>query len=287
MYTIYAIVNTITNTYYVGLTRKPPDRKLDHFARLLNNKHDNRYLQNAYNKYGKVAFVWEVLESSIETIEKANEREIYWITQFSSVYNLSKGGYGTANSIMQPCIWNGIEYESVTSAALALNIPQTTMNRYIKKGYTCDNDVPPATRAVIWNDIEYSELNQAAKAIGVTRKTMRTYLERGYERDSDIPRLEKPTIWNGVEYKSINDAARANGIPKHSMKEWVAKGYKSDNDIPPPQAKPVTWNGVQYGSIADAARELGRERKVLTNWLAKGYTCDDDVPYLIRKHQRK
>lgn len=55
-------------------------------------KHNNRYLQAAYNKYGKEAFVYTVLEI-LPTTLNLNEREQYWIDKLNTVapngYNLN------------------------------------------------------------------------------------------------------------------------------------------------------------------------------------------------------
>ena len=60
---IYRIHNLITNKDYVGLTNNPKRRESRHFTDLKYGRHDNPHLQRAYNKYGREAFVYEVLQS--------------------------------------------------------------------------------------------------------------------------------------------------------------------------------------------------------------------------------
>jgi len=38
-------------------------RRIQHFSKLRCNKHVNQHLQNAWNKYGKESFEFEVLET--------------------------------------------------------------------------------------------------------------------------------------------------------------------------------------------------------------------------------
>lgn len=90
---IYGIINIINNKIYIGSTKNFYKRKSQHFSTLKFNKHSNRYLQSAYNKYGKDSFKFIILERNI-SIEKLIERELYWINLKESLdrnkgYNLS------------------------------------------------------------------------------------------------------------------------------------------------------------------------------------------------------
>lgn len=66
---IYKIINIINNKFYVGSAVDLKRRKARHFSELRTNKHNNRHLQAAWNKYGEQAFVFVVLE---EIAEDAN-----------------------------------------------------------------------------------------------------------------------------------------------------------------------------------------------------------------------
>lgn len=59
---IYKIINIINNKFYVGSAFNLKKRKFDHFRNLSLNKHVNKHLQRAYNKYGKDHFKFEILE---------------------------------------------------------------------------------------------------------------------------------------------------------------------------------------------------------------------------------
>ena len=86
---IYQIRNVLTDRVYVGLTINLNTRWAYH-KRMLNKKsHDNKYLENAWHKYGQDHFVFEVLEE-VDTIEELEDRELYYITSLPKVYNLLK-----------------------------------------------------------------------------------------------------------------------------------------------------------------------------------------------------
>ena len=59
---IYRILNIINNCAYVGQTAMVNQRIKTHKSALKNSKHSNPQLQEEYNKYGKEAFIFEVIE---------------------------------------------------------------------------------------------------------------------------------------------------------------------------------------------------------------------------------
>lgn len=79
---VYLISNNVNGKCYVGSTIHLDQRRKQHFSRLAHNKHVNKHLQNAYNKYGREAFEFEVLEIiDIDDSIKENllTREQFWI----------------------------------------------------------------------------------------------------------------------------------------------------------------------------------------------------------------
>lgn len=87
---VYFIINLINNKVYVGSSTNTESRKRSHFWELNKQKHKNSYLQSSYNKYGKEAFVFRVIEKDIPE-DKLFERELYWINYKRS--NDPKFGY--------------------------------------------------------------------------------------------------------------------------------------------------------------------------------------------------
>jgi len=91
---IYKIVSLINDKVYVGSSVNLKSRRYLHFYRLKQNKHDNKHLQNAYNKYGKENFIWEIIEY-VEHNENKDilkkellEREQYWIDKLNACNRL-------------------------------------------------------------------------------------------------------------------------------------------------------------------------------------------------------
>lgn len=89
---IYAIVNIVNDKIYVGSAVNFSERWRLHNLALSKNKHHNRHLQAAYNKYGKDSFIFVVIEYTKVWLL---EREEHWINTLDSTnieigYNICK-----------------------------------------------------------------------------------------------------------------------------------------------------------------------------------------------------
>jgi predicted GIY-YIG superfamily endonuclease len=95
---IYAIeCHTNFVKRYIGSSKDPYNRLHRHNSKLNNNKHENQYLQNAWNKYGEDNFecyVIEFVDISNLNEEEANEllqkQEQKWINILNPEYNITK-----------------------------------------------------------------------------------------------------------------------------------------------------------------------------------------------------
>jgi group I intron endonuclease len=89
---IYTITNLLDGKYYVGSSLDLTKRLISHRTKLKNNNHINKYLQNAWNKYGEANFKFEVvlpLPDCCEEIIRAIEHEILE-REFDNTYNIIK-----------------------------------------------------------------------------------------------------------------------------------------------------------------------------------------------------
>lgn len=83
---IYKITNLVNQKIYIGSAVNVRKRLNLHRSSLNLNKHDNVYLQRAWNKYGLGNFKFEMIEEC--PIDKLIEREQLYIDWFKPQYNI-------------------------------------------------------------------------------------------------------------------------------------------------------------------------------------------------------
>lgn len=94
---VYSIVNNINNKRYIGLTKNQYMRRIkSHINQLNSNKHTNKHLQYAWNKYKSESFSFEILEecASLDEIMYLEKYYIKWFNSMDSKfgYNETSGG---------------------------------------------------------------------------------------------------------------------------------------------------------------------------------------------------
>lgn len=77
---IYLITCMANGRTYVGSSQNIYERLREHLGDLINNKHNNSHLQNAWNKYGALTFQSITLELCVKS--QLLEREAYWFKQY-------------------------------------------------------------------------------------------------------------------------------------------------------------------------------------------------------------
>lgn len=95
----YSIKNLINSNQYIGITGNLTQRWNRHLNKLNKNCHFNPHLQNAWNKYGKENFFFEILEEKdFDTKEEAYQYEAELIQKYDTInngYNCNPGGLWT------------------------------------------------------------------------------------------------------------------------------------------------------------------------------------------------
>lgn len=88
---IYKITCTLTGKFYIGSAISFYKRTKDHKNALLRNNHNNQYLQNCFNKYGKDYFTIEIIKSFDRVIEYKSKdyREVLLKYEEEYILNLN------------------------------------------------------------------------------------------------------------------------------------------------------------------------------------------------------
>lgn len=89
---VYIIQNIANGKFYIGSSCDIIARWNSHKRDLRGNRHGNKHLQHAWNKYGEVSFIWCILDY-VQDVNLLLEREQYWmdnLNAFELGYNMTK-----------------------------------------------------------------------------------------------------------------------------------------------------------------------------------------------------
>lgn len=93
-FTVYEILNISNNKRYIGCSSDVKSRWNHHKHLLRLNKHNNKYLQSSWNKYGEDQFIFTILFQFNDINEMyTKEKELVELNS-NLFYNLSDGGKG-------------------------------------------------------------------------------------------------------------------------------------------------------------------------------------------------
>lgn len=86
---IYQIKNIKNNKIYIGSTMNFYSRFLEHRAELRGGNHPNIHLQRAFDKYGELSFIFEILEVRTADRDFLFDLEQWYIDVLKPEYNIS------------------------------------------------------------------------------------------------------------------------------------------------------------------------------------------------------
>lgn len=111
---VYKITCLPTSKSYIGSTTDLRKRKYWHWGDLRANRHHNRHLQYAWNKYGVGCFTFEVIEL-VMFVEYLHEREQYWLDYYQA--SDPKRGFNAGKVACAP--WLGRSHSEETRQKLS------------------------------------------------------------------------------------------------------------------------------------------------------------------------
>ena len=219
---IYKIVNLITGKYYVGSTKSFETRKTCHFSRLRNNNHTNQHLQNAYNKYGKDSFIFEIIEYVEEELLLDIEQSYLDNFEISKVYNKTQiagaGGYDALSIPVFLLDLNGDivnEFTSVSETSRFLNKKRHTHS--INNGRIVSGK---------YRIVSVEFYNSNLELI----KSWKSYSNQTLENKKNYI-LRRMVICNGKEYSSKEELEKELPITRERIRQIIVSGNSKKYDI--------------------------------------------------------
>lgn len=129
---IYKITNRVNGKVYIGQTRFTVEHRFKQHIKNYNVEHRMQPLYMAFAKYGIENFTVETVEEC--SIEKLDEREIFWIAKYDSF----KNGYNATLGGTKGCkyFWTDNQYEEIRSMYLSGFTSQKIAEQFGVSAYT-------------------------------------------------------------------------------------------------------------------------------------------------------
>lgn len=244
---IYRLKCVATNKSYVGSAQNCRTRTQTHRNKLLQGKHINQYLQDAWNKYGPDQFVFELLEKCSKADLK--QREQSWINHLNSGSN--KFGFNLAPAVRQV---QPSEYLSKTISWYWANLSDEERNERIAHTQTEKGRELLRQNAIkLWADPAYRKL-MSVKVSATMKKhckkpevvAQRTKSSRDYWASADAKNKMSYRMLNQWEKMPVDVKAKrlAKFVkPRETTKFLTFKGATK------PLKEWATESGLPYGLL--------------------------------------
>lgn len=148
---VYKIINTTNRKVYIGSSKDVNRRWNEHVRTLELNIHVNPHLQNAWNKYGRKSFKFEIIEECDEKYQY--EREQYYIDLYKPFQD---NGYNIVQKIFNDLI-GGVTIQKECTQCHELFDAQSHKSKYCPK---CKKEIEEINLAKYHEWIETGHLSQ-------------------------------------------------------------------------------------------------------------------------------
>ena len=148
---VYKIINLVNDKIYIGSSKDIVRRWNDHIRSLETNIHANQHLQNAWNKYGRKCFKFEIIEQCDEQYQF--EREQYYIDLYKPFQN---NGYNIVQKISNDLI-GGVTIQKECCRCHKLFEATSNLLKYCSK---CKQEIDKDNLAKYHEWIETGHLSQ-------------------------------------------------------------------------------------------------------------------------------
>ena len=240
---IYKIQNIVTGFIYIGCSLFIEKRFKQHINKLRKGNHQNRHLQNSFNKHGIDNFTFEVLfeANCEESVLKNLESLFIWSEDPAKLYNIF---------VPKEFQTESINYQDFQERKVLA----------WKETVSKNGGLPPQTEEQRQRQSEaVSGEKNGFFGRNHTEKTKDTLRAKAKDRWSDpreilLQSQRKKDFYKDPENRSkVGEKSRGRKQSEKSKQEKSKKYSGSGN----PNATPFTLFGVRYGSFVEAEKALG------------------------------
>lgn len=259
---IYKTTNIVNGKIYIGKSKSLVEESQLYLG-------SGTLINYAIKKYGITNFTKEIVEDKIETIDKLNERETYWIITLNSTnrnvgYNVTLGGDGGDTISKNPnrkeiCkniqksnkkTWSSLEMRKIRSESLKGN-----HNPFFRKKHSEETKrkISEKRKGQIVNEDVKTRISNTLKKMYDSGKLTKTVSEEQRKNHSNWMKQNQPTKQDWVREK-IRNTVKGAGNP--SAKHWI---FENENG----EKKEVT------GGFENTCKDLGLSYSIMRKTLGK------------------
>lgn len=200
---IYQITNAINGKSYVGQSIDVERRFIEH-----RNPHGKMTsIKLAIKKYGVGNFVFKILEEC--SVERLDEREVFWISNIKPEYNRSSGGSGCKDHKVSQDVRKTLSEKNKQYWMLLPDEKKLEVCSRLT-GQPAGHSVKQSTR----EKLRQANIGkkQSYERIQKFRETMRIKKENGWVKDNSYRRKKIICIETGESFSSVKEAAAQLGL---------------------------------------------------------------------------
>ena len=238
---IYTIINLLDGKIYVGYTNNFNKRVTKHITSLKNNSHVNIHLQSAWNKYGKEAFKFEILEECEKQFLASQEH--YWATML----NVHDDEYGYNMKPTHP------EKKNLCTKEMVIKAQATRLKNARNRGYWFTEETLTKLRGPKWTEEQKIEIGNKGRGLKRSKETK----EKISKAKLGVPRpansVKKAVLTKQNNKKKLNP-------------EWLPKAERPKIREHSKGVVLFLENGkiIEFKTIRACADFLGKSHKYVT-----------------------
>lgn len=230
---IYIITNIINKKQYIGSSTDIRIRWRNHLKELKHNEHKNIAMQSDYNKYGKDAFIFEILDDDCDNLNRKQLRQLE--DEYIDFYKTIEKGYNIRkNSTFKHTIESKQKMSCIMKEKLKDGIPEERKRRISEtlKGSIPGNKVKPEVEQYIKQLlIENKHVNDIRSETGVGRSVIYKFKQQ-LIKDGIIPDEPKNKIplriENEIKELLIQGVSNKDIILKYNIGKTTVSAFKKE-----------------------------------------------------------
>ena len=229
---IYCIVNTDNQKKYVGSSKNIYQRMQKHRACLRKNVHENKKLQNSWNKHGENSFQYFILEFCSE--ELLIEREQFYIDTLKPWYNITIEVQRLKMSEESRVKMSKSRKEGFKKGTVKL-YQEKPIHQYDLNGHYMQS---------------FKSIKEASEKTGIARSSINRFLEGQYKKGGNF-------LWSLTKEECLPPYKKAPKEPTYT-KPIIVEDLQNGNTM-------------QYDSLTSFSRIINKNVTAIRHAMIKNY----------------